>query len=196
MPNIDLLLLHAPSVYDFRDLPILFGPISNVVPSTPVFEMYPLGFVSIVGFLEQHGYSVRIINLAVKMLKNRDFDVESLIERLNADVFGFDLHWLAHAAGSLDIASLVKKHHPNRPILLGGLSATYYHEEIIKHFPQIDYILRGDTTEKPLLQLMSVIESDKEPNGIPNLTWRTKEGKINSNPLSFVPDNIDDISTI
>jgi B12-binding domain/radical SAM domain protein len=155
--------------------------------------MYPLGFVSIVGFLEQHGYSVRIINLAVKMLKNRDFDVESLIERLNADVFGFDLHWLAHAAGSLDIASLVKKHHPNRPILLGGLSATYYHEEIIKHFPQIDYILRGDTTEKPLLQLMSVIESDKEPNGIPNLTWRTKEGKINSNPLSFVPDNIDDI---
>ncbi len=155
MPDLDLILLHAPSVYDFRERPAMYGPISDVIPSTPVFEMYPLGFVSMVGYLEQHGYHARIINLAVKMLKNPRLDVEKLIAGLDAKAFGFDLHWLAHAAGSLDLAEIVKEHHPDTPILLGGLSASYYHEEIIEHFPQVDYVLRGDTTEKPLKELMA-----------------------------------------
>ena len=35
MSNPDLVLIHAPSVYDFREKDILFGPISDVVPSKP-----------------------------------------------------------------------------------------------------------------------------------------------------------------
>jgi B12-binding domain/radical SAM domain protein len=193
LPDIDLVLLHAPSVYDFRERPSIYGPISDVIPSTPLFEMYPLGFVSIIGYLEQHGYHVRLINLAVKMLKHPKLDVEKLISNLEAEAFGLDLHWLAHAAGSLDIAELVKEHHPNRPIILGGLSASYFHEEIIEHFPQIDYVIRGDTTEKPLLDLIECIEEGGEPTKISNLTWRDKNSRKRINPLSFVPENIDDL---
>lgn len=193
MPDVDLLLLHAPSVYDFRTRPAMYGPISDVIPSTPIFEMYPLGFVSMVGYLEQNGYKVRIVNLAVKMLKDPGFDVERFIEKIDARVFGFDLHWLANAAGSLDIAGLVKKHRPDAPVLLGGLSASYFHEEIIEHFPQIDYILRGDTTEKPLLDLMNHIDQGKAPEKVENLTWRTGENRKRVNPLTFVPTEIDDL---
>ena len=193
MTGVDLVLLHAPSVYDFRKLPAMYGPISDVVPSTPVFEMYPLGFVSMVGYLEQNGYKARIINLAVKMLKDQRFDAEKFIKKLDAKVFGLDLHWLPHAAGSLDLAEIVKKHHPNAPILLGGLSASYFHEEIIEHFPQIDYILRGDTTEKPLLDLMNHISAGKEPEAVENLTWRTRDGRKRVNPMTFVPTEMDDL---
>ncbi len=193
MTGVDLVLLHAPSVYDFRKLPAMYGPISDVVPSTPVFEMYPLGFVSMVGYLEQNGYKARIINLAVKMLKDPRFDAEKFIKKLDAKVFGFDLHWLPHAAGSLDLAEIVKKHHPDAPILLGGLSASYFHEEIIEHFPQIDYILRGDTTEKPLLDLMNHISAGKEPEVVENLTWRTRDGRKRVNPMTFVPTEMDDL---
>ena len=193
MPKPDLILLHAPSVYDFRERPALYGPISDVIPSTPVFEMYPLGFVSMVGYLEQHGYRVRIVNLAVKMLRNPRLDVEGLIAKLDAEAFGLDLHWLAHAAGSLDVAEIVKKHHPDKPVLLGGLSASYFHDEIIQHFPQIDYILRGDTTEKPLLRLMECIEKGEEPEDVENLTWKDRDGRKRVNPLSFVPEDIDDL---
>ena len=193
MTGVDLVLLHAPSVYDFRKLPAMYGPISDVVPSTPVFEMYPLGFVSMVGYLEQNGYKARIINLAVKMLKDPRFDAEKFIKKLDVKVFGFDLHWLPHAAGSLDLAEIVKKHHPDAPILLGGLSASYFHEEIIEHFPQIDYILRGDTTEKPLLDLMNHISAGKEPEAVENLTWRTRDGRKRVNPMTFVPTEMDDL---
>ncbi|MGD2200974.1 MAG: TIGR04190 family B12-binding domain/radical SAM domain protein, partial [Candidatus Bathyarchaeota archaeon] len=193
MPDLDLILLHAPSVYDFRERPTMYGPISDVIPSTPVFEMYPLGWVSMVGYLEQHGYHARIINLAVKMLKDPSLDVERLITKLDAKAFGFDLHWLAHAAGSLDLAAMVKRHHGDKPVLLGGFSSTYFHEEIIGHFPQIDYILRGDSTENPLLDLMAHIEAEREPERVENLTWRSREGRKRVNPLSYVPEDIDDL---
>ena len=32
----DIIFLHAPSVYDFRKKPIFYGPVSDVVPSSPV----------------------------------------------------------------------------------------------------------------------------------------------------------------
>jgi B12-binding domain/radical SAM domain protein len=190
----DLILLHAPSVYDFRERTIMHGPISDVIPATPIFEMYPLGWVSMTGYLEQAGIHTRIINIAVKMLKNPNLDVERLISKLNAKAIGFDLHWLAHAAGSLDLAAIVKKHHPDTPILLGGLSSTYYHQEIIENYPQIDYILRGDSTEKPLLNLMEHIENERPPETVQNLTWRDNN-KNRINPLTYVPTDIDDLFT-
>lgn len=194
MPDLDLVLLHAPSVYDFRERFAMYGPISDVVPSTPVFEMYPLGFVSMVGYLEQHGYHARIINLAVKMLRDPKFDVERLIAKLEPAVFGFDLHWLVHAAGSLDLASMARQHHPDTPVLLGGLSATYYHDEILEHFPQVDYVLRGDSTERPLLELLDCIEAGKRPEKVENLSWRSDEGRKRVNPLTYVPDDLDELS--
>jgi hypothetical protein len=62
----------------------MFGPISDVIPSTPVFDMYPLGFVSLSSYLTKRGLKVRIINLAVKMLSSPDYDAESEIKNLKA----------------------------------------------------------------------------------------------------------------
>ena len=78
----DLILLHAPSVYDFRKKTILYGPVSDLIPSTTAFEMYPIGFASMVDYLTRAGYSVRILNLAVRMLNNKNFDVEAAIKKL------------------------------------------------------------------------------------------------------------------
>lgn len=190
----DLVLLHPPSVYDFRKESVIYGPISDVVPPTPIFDMYPIGFVSILGYLERHGYNVRIINLASKMLENQKFDPEALIKSLNPKAFGIDFHWLVHAQGSLELAKIIKRHHPNTPILLGGLSSTYFHEEIIENYPQVDYVIRGDSTEPLLLQLMQCIEGNKCPENVPNVTWRDTNKKIHANPLTFVPDNLDDFA--
>lgn len=183
-----LILLHPPSVYDFRDRDIQYGLINDNVPTSPVFEHFPVGFLSILEYLERHGFSTRIINLAIKMLKSRRFDLDGFIQSLNPMAFGIDLHWLAHAHGSLEVARIVKKHHPHTPVIFGGLSASYYHRELIK-YPQVDFVLRGDSTEEPLLQLMRHIESKKPPENVPNLTW--KGDGVHVNPLSYVPENLD-----
>ena len=149
MSQIDLLLLHPPSVYDFRERAILYGPISDLIPSSPVFEMYPLGFLTMTNYLEARGLKVRIVNLALRMMNDPRFDVPAFLAKLRPKAVGIDLHWLPHAHGSIEIARLVKQIHPKVPVIFGGLSASYFHEELIE-YPAVDYVLRGNSTEPPL----------------------------------------------
>lgn len=189
----DLILLHAPSVYDFRKLPILFGPISDLVPSTPIFEMYPVGFSSIAEHLERNGVHVRIINLALRMLKDKDFDPEELIAKLHPRAFGIDLHWLPHAHGSLEVAALCKKHHPDIPVIFGGYSATYFHQDLIR-YPQVDFVVRGDSAEEPLRQLLVALKENKSLGEVPNLTWKDGKKEVHANPLTHVLLALDEYS--
>lgn len=189
----DLIFLHPPSVYDFRKTPIMYGPVSDVVPSTPIFEMYPFGLPTIGEYLERNGISVRIINVAVRMLKSPDFDAEKLIASLKPKAFGIDLHWLLHAQGGLEIAKLAKKCHPNIPLIFGGFSATYYHQELIS-YPQVDFVMRGDSTEQPMLEFMEALKTGTGFEPIPNLTWKDPQGKVHINPLTYVPDNVDHVA--
>ncbi|MGE5252599.1 MAG: TIGR04190 family B12-binding domain/radical SAM domain protein, partial [Planctomycetaceae bacterium] len=189
----DLVLLHAPSVYDFRKLPILFGPISDLVPSTPIFEMYPVGFSSMAEHLEKNGIRVRIINLAFRMLRDKGFDAEKLIAQLRPRMFGIDLHWLPHAHGSLEVAALCKKHHPGIPVVFGGYSASYFHEELIR-YPQVDFVIRGDSAEEPLRRLMVALRENPSWEAIPNLTWKDEQGETRINPLTHVLPDLDQYS--
>ena len=187
--SVDLVLLHAPSVYDFRQKTILYGPISEQIPSSPIFEMYPLGLTSIAEYLERAGYRVRIVNLAVRMLNDRDFNAERMIKRLRAPVFGIDLHWMVHCHGAIEVARIVKKYHPEAKVVVGGFSASYYYKELIE-YPEIDYVLRGDSTEEPLRQLMDCIMRDSEPEAVPNLVWRDSQGTVRENPFSHIPADL------
>ncbi len=190
--SVDLILLHAPSVYDFRQRTILYGPVSDLIPPSFAFEMYPIGITSIAEYLERSGYRARIINLAVRMLNDRKFNAEALIQRLKAPVFGIDLHWMVHAHGSVEVARIVKKYHPEAKLVFGGLSSSYYYRDLLQ-YPEIDYVLRGDSTEEPFRQLMDCIVNSREPETVPNLAWRDSQGTIRENPFTHVPDDLSDV---
>ncbi len=204
MATPDLIFLHAPSVYDFRREAILFGPVSDLVPSTPVFEMYPIGFTTMAEYLERHGLRTRILNLAVRMLDDPDFDPEAYLKHLDALAFGIDLHWLPHAHGAIEVAHIVKRLHPHRAVIFGGFSSSYFHRELIT-YPAVDFILRGDSTEHPLLLLMQYLRAggDLHPaatssaaralEAIPNLVWKDAEGTAHVNPLTYSPETLDDL---
>ena len=199
--EIDLLLLHPPSVYDFREQSILYGPVSDVIPSSPVFEMYPIGFLTMLSYLHERGLKVRIVNLALRMMNSARFDVRRFLARLRPKAVGIDLHWMPHCQGALEIARLVKEVHPELPVILGGLSSTYYHRELID-YPQVDFVLRGDSIEPPLHQLLLALRarstaagSDGPHHGaalarIANLTWK-QHGAARVNPYTFVPPSLD-----
>ncbi|MCX8024780.1 MAG: TIGR04190 family B12-binding domain/radical SAM domain protein [Thermanaerothrix sp.] len=204
MATPDLIFLHAPSVYDFRREAILFGPVSDLVPSTPVFEMYPIGFTTLAEYLERHGLRTRILNLAVRMLDDPNFDPEAYLKHVDAMAFGIDLHWLPHAHGALEVAHIVKRLHPRRAVIFGGFSSSYFHRELIT-YPAVDFILRGDSTEHPLLLLMQYLRTGGDlhptPNSpaaraleaIPNLVWKDAEGEAHVNPLTYSPQTLDDL---
>ncbi|HEX5650233.1 MAG TPA: TIGR04190 family B12-binding domain/radical SAM domain protein [Steroidobacteraceae bacterium] len=185
----DLLLLHAPSVYDFRRRAILYGPVSDMVPSSPVFEMYPLGFLTIASYLHDRGFDVRIVNLALRMMRDARFDVPRFLAGLAPRAIGIDLHWLPHAHGALEVARLCKERHPDVPVIMGGLSASYFHEELIR-YPQVDFVLRGDSTEAPLQRLLEALRRGAPCDDVPNLTWKRGD-EVRVNPQGYVPDALD-----
>jgi len=184
-----LVLLHPPSLMDFRERPYQHWPMSNTVATSPVFEYYPLGFLTLMEYLERHGFSVRIVNLAVKMTKSARLQPAALLRKPRPLAFGIDLHWAAHADGARELAALCKQVHPDVPVILGGLTASYFHEEAILD-PNVDFILRGDSTEEPLLALMRCLEHRRSPEEVPNLTWKD-QGKVRVNPLCHQPELLD-----
>ena len=153
----DIVFIHAPTVYDFRKKPMFYGPVSDVVPSSPVFEMYPIGFMTMSSHLEAAGFRTRIVNLAVQMLDNRNLDVERLIEKLEAKVYAIDLHWMPHCHGAIEIAKIVKRYHPDAIVEFGGFSSSYFYKDLIAR-PYIDMVMRGDSTELPHVKLMQVLQ--------------------------------------
>ena len=186
----DLALIHAPGYYDFRKKKTHWGPISDVVPSYQIFDMIPYGFLTLTSYLMKQGFKVRIVNLAAKMVMSDRFDAEKEIRKLEADAYGIDLHWLPTAQGALEVARLVKKHHPESPVILGGLSSTYFAREIIESYPFVDYVLMGDTTEEPLRMLLERI--GKDVGEVPNLAYRDRGFKMN--PMTYVPDSLDEFT--
>lgn len=93
----DIVLLHPPNVYDFRRLTTVPSPISDLVPSTPAFEIYPIGFTYLGEYLERNHINARIVNLAQRMIEDSKFDVPRFLADLEPKAFGIDFHWLTHA---------------------------------------------------------------------------------------------------
>jgi B12-binding domain/radical SAM domain protein len=189
MSSPDIVLVHAPSVFDFRSMAVASGPVSDVVPSTSVFEMYPLGFLTLANHLAREGLSVRITNLALRMLLSRRFDPARHLAKMEPRAFGIDLHWLVHAHGALEVAKLLKRLHPTIPVIFGGLSASYYHEELIA-LPHVDFVLRGDSTERPLGELLKALRDGGDLASVANLTWK-QNGEPRVNELSWAPTDLD-----
>lgn len=190
MSQPDVVLIHPPSIYDFRERTIFYGPISDVIPSTPIFEMYPVGFLTLAAYLRRHGIRTRIVNLALRMMRSRRFRPERYLRRLRPTLFGIDLHWLPHVHGALEVAALLKRLHSEIPIVFGGISSSYFHRELIQD-PAVDFVLRGSVTEPCLLALVRELQGKRQFAEVANLTWK-QDDRVHVNPASFVPLSLDE----
>lgn len=186
----DLILLHPPAFFDFRDRDDILFPYlstSGDVPITPLYEYFPLGFKTLQRTLGERGHSVRIVNLASTMLRYPSLDVPAFLGSLDAKVFGIDLHWMVHVQGALAVAALLKRVHPEIPVLLGGISATYYADELLR-YPQVDLVLAGYDTHEPAAILLGELSGGRRFARVPNLWWKDPEsGEVRANPFDHKP---------
>ncbi|MCA1241110.1 cobalamin-dependent protein [Stappia stellulata] len=192
----DLILIHAPAIYDFRNRDdFVLGWYASQESSnvTPIFEMHPLGFLSIKSFLGERGLDVKIVNVASLMLKHPTLDVEKLLEHLDAPVIGLDLHWLPHCQGSVEVAGLVKKVHPESFVVFGGIVSTYYAREMMQ-YPQIDGVIRGYDTLEPLASLVDQAKRGVRGRfAVENMIYKDK-GEVIDNGHSYTPEVLNDVA--
>jgi clorobiocin biosynthesis protein CloN6 len=185
----DLILLHAPSIYDFRQRRDIYFPFlgtSGDVPITPLYEYFPLGFMTLKKFLADRSYNIKIINISTLLLRYPHTDMNALISAFDSLLIGIDLHWMVHVQGSLALAEQIKKIRKDIPIIFGGISATYYASQLIK-YPCVDMVMRGYDTHEPMNCLLEVLKRCKALDTVPNLLWKSREGQLYDNGISHFP---------
>ena len=89
------------------------------------------------------------------------------IER--AAVLCLDLHWYFSVEAVNWIATEAKRTRPDLPIVLGGITASFYAPELLARFP-IDYVIQGDAE----YTFPALIECLREGGAVPELPnlWR------------------------
>ncbi|HXO46492.1 MAG TPA: cobalamin-dependent protein [Mycobacterium sp.] len=186
----DLFLLHAPSVYDFRerdDMLFAYLSDSDSVNVTSIYEMYPIGWFSIKQRLADHGFDTKIVNVASLMLQYPALDVRRLLRGLEAPIFGFDLHWMTQCNGAIELAAVLKQEHPDALTIFGGISATYYAKQLIT-YPSVDVVVQGYDTLDPVTELVAKVVrgGSRDFGSIPNLLYKT-DGEIQSSGFTHKP---------
>lgn len=121
-----------------------------------------LGLFSMAAFLKDRGFRVKIASLRC------DDDVcntvEQLLELHHPPVVGVSLNWFTHSYVALEIARQVKRLKPETDVVLGGMTASLYAEEIERIVvqdalrrgapPPVDTIVKGPG-ELPLLNILA-----------------------------------------
>lgn len=185
----DLLLMHAPAVFEFRNRRDIYFPFlgtSGDVPITPLYEYFPVGFKSLQRHLRDRGHQVEIVNLSSLFIRYPELDLDLLLDALDVRMVGIDLHWMIHVQGSLAVAERIKKRRPDILTIFGGISSTYYAQELIQ-YPFIDMVMRGYDTLAPMTTLLQEIKGGRALRSVPNLLWKDASG-IHDNEFSYLPD--------
>ncbi len=186
MKKFDVIFIHPPRLLQQR-----IGFHGNLVRGAYIF--IPMGVFAIADYLERNGFAVKLINYPLEQYLNPDWSLENYLRQVEFNIVAIDLHWIHNAFGAIEVSKMVKTVNPNAKVILGGFSASYYDQEILKYYRSIDGIIKGEG-ELPLLKYAHEFQNSNSWGSVPNLTYRTVSSHIKRNPITYVADTLDDLN--
>lgn len=165
----------------------------NPTPSSESMYMVPtawppLGILYCAGVLMNEGVEVSILDQPAKRF-SLDQTV-SWVRKEDPDILGFSV-LLSAAKEAPKIAERVKAENPNITIVFGNYHATFNAERILKKYPFVDVVVRGEG-EYSGLELAGCLEKEEKLNEVQGITFR-KAGKIISNPDRPLIKKVDEL---
>ena len=149
-------------------------------------KVVPIGLFYIGTLLKEAGHDCHILNWY--NINSQPNIIRETFLRYRPDIIGLSvLH--ANRWGGIDIARTARKLLPDVKIVFGGPGATFLWRHLMKHFPIIDFIVRGEG-ENTFLELINYLSgtSDISPDDIRGIAFR-RDGRIIATPdREFIPD--------
>lgn len=174
--KIDCLFIHMPNLSNFY-LPE--GEFANT-------NYIAMGVIALANLVQSKGYRAKIIHMGVERVADPSYSLIDYLKTVEVKVIGFSLFWYHQSYDVLEMAKKVKEKYPDIFIYLGGLTASYFAEEILKSFSCIDAVMKG-YGEKAVLQLLD----NNNMANICNITYKCN-GNIISNPIEEIDRNLFD----
>lgn len=175
---------------------IHMGNISMVNPEDRqqknIFFM-PMGLFPLADILARNGFAAEIIHTDLEAGKS----IREILDFDTVDMVGIDDHWVNQSVTAVETAAEIKRIKPGMFVVFGGYSASLFAEEIIRDFPQIDAVIRGDG-EIPLIELARVLHEEKlqgkdivtglsseKLKKVQNLVWRDADKNVFVNEITY-----------
>ncbi len=87
---------------------------------------------------------------------------------------------------TMETLSEIRKGLPDAIMVLGGYHATFAARQILKEYPFIDYVLKGEA-ERSFVQLLDALEKGDDPREVEGIAYLRGEELID-NPLALIDD--------
>lgn len=157
------------------------------------FVFFPMGLLAIADLCDREGLSTTIFNYPLEQYLNRKWTLAETLKDIDFKICGIDLHWIHNAYGAVETAKIIKEVNPNAKVVLGGFSASYYHDQILKYYKAVDCIVRGEG-EIPFLKYTQNILYNRSLDSVPNISYRDTANYIKVNPITYTADTLDDLN--
>lgn len=141
----------------------------------------PIGLATLSAVLEKEGHDSDIIDAAAL-----DLGIDEIISRIDpkTDIIGLTAT-TPEIDGAIDIAKAIQHSFPEIKIVMGGVHPSLFHKELVES-GVCDMAVRGEGEDAVIaIAMQQPIET------IPNLTWRSENGKAVVNPQSSASVDLD-----
>jgi anaerobic magnesium-protoporphyrin IX monomethyl ester cyclase len=147
-----------------------------------------LGIASLKSYVISQGFTADTLDMSIEELSVQDGLAR--IMNINPKIAGFSLLDDSKHKGLALIKALRKAGYSGK-IIIGGYFATFASREVLRDYPEIDYVIRGEG-ELTLAELMNTLlrSPQKAISQIAGLSYRDK-GNIIENPARPLIQNLD-----
>jgi radical SAM superfamily enzyme YgiQ (UPF0313 family) len=155
--------------------------------NTGILPSMGVGYLA--AMLVRNGHDVALVDAPAL-----DLTPDETVERLLAekpDLIGISCVTVRAKTGYA-LATLLKQHAPDIPIILGGPHATAFHRQVLEECPAVDYVIPGEA-EFALADFVDALSAKRSTSDLPGLIYRAADGTIASNPPA---DEIRDLDTL
>jgi len=147
-------------------------------------ELENLGTRYLAAVLRQHGYSVELAAFSTAD------EMDAVVQRAQETqprVVGLSIIFQYRAPEFLELAEKLKQTLPNTHIITGGHFATFTADELLRDYPALDSVARGEG-ELTLLELVQQLDSPTTWDDILGLTFRRDSCIVSNAPRPLIAD--------
>jgi anaerobic magnesium-protoporphyrin IX monomethyl ester cyclase len=138
----------------------------------------PLGILYLAAVLEENGVEISVLDQPAKGY-TLDETVK-WIEKEDPDILGFSTFSVSGRTAALTSAR-VKEKNPNITIVFGNYYATFNPERILRKYPAVDIIVRGEG-ENTTIELLDCLKRGDNLKKVHGISFRSNENSILSTP--------------
>jgi radical SAM superfamily enzyme YgiQ (UPF0313 family) len=144
----------------------------------------PLGILYLATVLKERGIEVSVLDQPAK-----GFTIEETVnwvEKENPDILGFSTFASSGRTAAL-ISNKVKEKNPNIPIVFGNYYATFNSERVLRKYPSVDIIVRGEG-ENTIIELVSCLNNKVKLKKVRGIAFRNKESIFSTPDQPLIKD--------